>query len=88
MEDIYQKYNPEFLAATNQNPGARPSAQEGQLELVSAAQNLNAISHQFGLDPTIQMMGVNITDSTPKKSGYDFLNQQSVMESGDPTGGR
>lgn len=83
MEEVYQKYNPELMA------GAGPAREEPKvlaenLELVSAVQNLNAMSHQFGLDPTIQMMGVNITESTPQRSASQCQNTPSAVGTAGP----
>ena len=83
MEEIYRKYNPELLAGANATQEA-PKVLDENLELVSAVQNLNAMSHQFGLDPTIQMMGVNITDSTPKRSAQDHQNTPSAVGAAEP----
>lgn len=44
MEQIYQKYNPELLANADPSKGP-PQILEENLELVSAVNNLNAMSH-------------------------------------------
>lgn len=59
-------------------------ALDQNIELVAAVQNLNAMSHQFGLDPTIQMMGMNITESTPKRSPQDCQNTPSAVGTVEP----
>lgn len=43
MEEMYQKYNPEYLAATNKPMEVAVSQQEGK-QLVTAANDLNQIS--------------------------------------------
>ena len=78
MDEIYQKYNPD-LATGETSTKEPPKILEENLELVSAVQNLNAMSHQFVLDPTIQMMGVNISESTPKRSPADCQNTPSAI---------
>jgi len=77
MQGIYHKYNADLLTgAANQEA---PEVMNENLELVAAMQNLNAISHQFGLDPTIQIMGLNITESTPQRSQPDCQNTPSAI---------
>lgn len=83
MDQIYQKYNPELLAGANPNQEAAVALDQN-IELVAAVQNLNAMSHQFGLDPTIQMMGMNITESTPKRSPQDCQNTPSAVGTVEP----
>jgi hypothetical protein len=83
MEAIYQKYNPELLEGAGAAKEA-PAVLEENLELVAAVQNLNAMSHQFGLDPTIEMMGVNITDSTPQRKQPDCQNTPSAAGTIEP----
>ena len=77
MQGIYHKYNADLLTGADNQEA--PEVMNENLELVAAMQNLNAISHQFGLDPTIQIMGLNITESTPGRSRQDCQNTPSAV---------